>query len=69
VDELDNREIESLRLDEELTVMRWRTERLVELGYALGEAARLALSEVDVHELERLIAKGCPLDLAVRIAF
>jgi hypothetical protein len=68
VDELDIREIESLRLDEELTVMRWRTERLVELGYALGEAARLALSTVDLHELERLIAKGCPLDLAVRIA-
>jgi hypothetical protein len=58
----------TLRLDEELTVMRWRTQRLVELGYALGEAARLALSDVDVHELERLIANGCPLDLALRIA-
>jgi hypothetical protein len=32
------------------------------------EAASLALSEVDVHELERLIGNGCPPATAVRIA-
>jgi hypothetical protein len=57
-----------LRLDEELTVVRWRTERLLELGYGLREAAGLALSEIDIHELERLIALGCPPETAVRIA-
>ena len=55
-------------LDDELIVMRWRTERLVGLGYELPEAASLAISEVDVHELERLIGKGCPPATAVRIA-
>jgi hypothetical protein len=55
-------------LDDELIVMDWRTERLVGLGYEPPEAASLALSEVDVHELERLIGKGCPPATAVRIA-
>ena len=55
-------------LDDELVVTRWRTERLVRLGYELREAASLALSEVDVHELERLIGNGCPPATAVRIA-
>ena len=55
-------------LDHELIVMGWRTERLVGLGYDLPEAASLALSEVDLHELERLIGKGCPPATAVRIA-
>ena len=55
-------------LDDELVVTRWRTERLVRLGYELREAASLALSKVDVHELERLIGNGCPPATAVRIA-
>jgi hypothetical protein len=55
-------------LDNELVVTRWRTERLVGLGYEPPEAASLAVSEVDVHELERLIGKGCPPATAVRIA-
>jgi hypothetical protein len=61
VDELDT-------LDAELIVMRWRIERLVGLGYEPPEAASLAISEVDIHDLERLIGKGCPPATAVRIA-
>ena len=56
------------RLDDELNVLQWRTERLVALGYELREAAFLAIWQIDVHELERLIVKGCPLATAVRIA-
>ena len=56
------------RDDDDLTVLRWRTERLIALGYVLPEAASLAISDVDVHELERLIGKGCPNETAVRIA-
>jgi hypothetical protein len=55
-------------LDDELIVMDWRTERLVALGYDLPEAVSLAISEVDVHEIERLIGNGCPPATAVRIA-
>lgn len=66
--ELESRDGEWLWLDEELTVVRWRTERLLALGYERRRAASLAISEVDIHELERLIGKGCPRETAVRIA-
>ena len=68
MDELDTLESEWRRLDDDLTVLRWRTERLVALGYELREAAFLAISQIDVHELERLIGSGCPAATAVRIA-
>ena len=55
-------------LDDDLTVLRRRTERLIALREVLSEAAYLAISDVDVHELERLIGKGCPTETAVRIA-
>lgn len=68
MDELDALESELRSLDDDLIVLRWRTERLVALGYELRQAAFLAISEVDVHELERLIGSGCPPATAVRIA-
>jgi hypothetical protein len=68
VDELDTHSIEWRELDDDLQVMSWRTERLLALGYELREAAFLALAEVDIHELERLIGKGCPRRTAARIA-
>ena len=68
MDELDTRDAARLRLDGVLAVVRWRTERLLRLGYGLSEAAELALSEIDVHELERLIGMGCPPQTAIRIA-
>ena len=68
MDELDTLAGEWRRLDDDLSVVRWRTERLIALGYELREAAFLAISRVDIHELERLIGKGCPPATAVRIA-
>ena len=68
MDELDTLASEWRRLDDDLTVVRWRTERLIALGYELREAAFLAISRVDIHELERLIGKGCLPATAVRIA-
>jgi len=67
MDELDILDIRRW-LDDELSVLRWRTERLRSLGYEPPGAARLASSHIDIHELERLIAKGCPTNTAVRIA-
>ena len=54
-------------LDDELEVVRWRTQRLLRIGYELREAARLAFSRIDIHELEQLVGRGCPLETAVRI--
>jgi hypothetical protein len=68
VDELGPLNSERQSLDDGLTALCWRTERLLALGYELREAAYLAISDVDVHELERLIGKGCPAETAVRIA-
>lgn len=68
MDELDTLDSEWRRLDDDLTVLRWRTERLVALGYELRQAALLAISQIDVHEVERLICSGCPPATAVRIA-
>ena len=59
---------ERRRLDEVLAVVDWRVTRLRALGYGVRDAAHLALTPIDVHDLERLIAKGCPPETAVRIA-
>jgi len=56
------------RLDDEISLLCWRSQRLRSLGYGMRESARLASSRIDVHELERLIANGCPHNTAVRIA-
>ncbi len=42
----------------------WRTQRLVSLGASADLAAEIADSEADVHDIERLLKAGCPLDLA-----
>ncbi len=68
MDELDILDGEWRRLEDDLRVLRWRSERLVALGYERREAALLAVSPVDIHELERLIGKGCPPETAVQIA-
>lgn len=68
MDELDTLDSEWRRLDDDLRLLRWRTEYLIALGFALREAAFLAISQVDIHELEQLIARGCPPETAARIA-
>ena len=42
----------------------WRTRRMVSLGADADLAADIAKSDADVHEIERLLKAGCPLELA-----
>jgi hypothetical protein len=42
----------------------WRVRRLVSLGADEALAATIADSNVDVHDIERLMKAGCPLELA-----
>ncbi|HEV7133413.1 MAG TPA: hypothetical protein VGN27_06775 [Gaiellaceae bacterium] len=42
----------------------WRIQRLVSLGADAELAATIAASDADVHDIERLLDSGCPLDLA-----
>jgi len=45
----------------------WRVFRLSKLGAGDWLAAEIALSDVDVHDVERLLAAACPLELAWEI--
>jgi hypothetical protein len=42
----------------------WRTQRMVSLGADAELAAKIADSDADVHDIERLLKAGCPLELA-----
>jgi len=44
--------------------IRWRTQRMTSLGADAPLAEEIANSTADVHEIERLLEAGCPLDLA-----
>ena len=48
--------------------MSWRRDRLVEAGFGLPLAARIARDQgYDLHALIDLVERGCPAELAVRI--
>jgi len=42
----------------------WRIKRLVSLGADAELAAKIADSDADVHDIERLLKAGCTLELA-----
>jgi hypothetical protein len=44
--------------------IRWRTQRMVSLGADAELAATIAESHADLHDIERLLEAGCPLDVA-----
>jgi hypothetical protein len=49
-------------------VTSWRRDRLVEAGFALPLASRLARDpRYDLHALIELVEQGCPPALALRI--
>jgi hypothetical protein len=50
------------------SVTTWRRDRLVEAGFTLRLAARLARDpRYDLHALIELVERGCPPELALRI--
>ena len=48
-------------------VAAWRFEVLVRTGYTPAQARKLAATDVDLRLAERLLADGCPPDVAARI--
>jgi hypothetical protein len=44
--------------------INWRTRRMASLGADAELAAKIAHSDADVHDIERLLKAGCPLELA-----
>jgi hypothetical protein len=55
------------RLEEALLVRRWRRRQFMQLGFGLRDAQRLTTATVDLEQMRRLVASGCPLDTASRI--
>jgi hypothetical protein len=54
-------------LAEGLGVVLWRFQRSLEMGFEGRLADRIAVSQIDLHQLERLISSGCPPGTAYRI--
>jgi hypothetical protein len=54
-------------LVEDEQVVLWRVQRSRQMGFRERLAERIAISRIDLHELERLISGGCPQWTAYRI--
>ena len=48
-------------------VFLWRFQRSLEMGFERQLADRIAVTQIDLHQLERLISSGCPRTTAYRI--
>ena len=55
------------RQDERSKVESWRLHVLIEAGYPLGLAERLAASEADLHRAVELVVQGCSPQTAAEI--
>jgi hypothetical protein len=53
--------------DERSKVESWRLHILIEAGYPLPLAERLAVSEVDLHLACEVLGRGCAPETAVEI--
>ena len=53
--------------DERARVESWRLHVLMEAGYPLSLAERLAGSEADLHRAVELVGQGCAPETAVEI--
>jgi hypothetical protein len=53
--------------DEDLLVHDWRVDRLTRLGVP-GSLAQVYADRLDWHQVARLVQRGCPPRLALRIA-
>jgi len=54
-------------LTEQSKVESWRLHVLIEAGYPLNTAERLAASEADLHLAVELLGNGCEHDTAAEI--
>jgi hypothetical protein len=50
-----------------MSVLTWRRQRLLEVGFPWALADQLAHGRVDLHEILALVDRGCPPELAAAI--
>jgi hypothetical protein len=53
--------------EERMIVRRWRFEQFIELGFTENDSATLAETHVDLSLVRRMMAAGCPVEIASRI--
>ena len=53
--------------DERAKVQGWRLHVLVEAGYPIELAERVAESDADLHDAVELVEQGCSPDTAIQI--
>ena len=58
---------ELLETDEQSRVESWRLHVLIEAGYPLHLAERIAAAEVDLHRAVELVRQGCEPTTAAEI--
>ncbi|HSE81361.1 MAG TPA: hypothetical protein VLA87_06645 [Gaiellaceae bacterium] len=63
----DRVEIRRLGLPEAARVRRWRKSQFIALGFSQRDANALTKAPVDLGEVRRLVAAGCPHEIARRI--
>jgi hypothetical protein len=54
-------------LPEAARVRHWRKSQFIALGFSLTDANALTKAPVDLGEVRKLVASGCPHDVARRI--
>jgi hypothetical protein len=54
-------------LPEQARVRRWRKSQFIALGFSATDAVALTKAPVDLSEVRKLVAAGCPHDVARRI--
>ena len=54
-------------IDERSKVESWRLHVLIEAGYPLSIAERLAVSEADLHQACEMLVQGCTPETAAEI--
>jgi hypothetical protein len=54
-------------IDEQTMIRRWRRRQFLRLGFSLNQAQRLTNASVDLGQMRKLIAAGCPHEIAQRI--
>jgi hypothetical protein len=58
---------ERVETEERMIVRRWRFEQFIELGFTKTDSATLAEAHVDLSLARRMMAAGCPVEIASRI--
>jgi hypothetical protein len=58
---------ERVEAEERMIVRRWRFEQFIELGFTETDSATLAEAHVDLSLARRMMAAGCPAEIASRI--